>query len=242
MTISTSILFLLVFRTLFINDPQPAPARDIELVIDHAFGPEHLTLEKGYTVGNQVVTFTRLKYYVSNVTLRHADGTTWRDTEKYHLVEVDEETAAVATIKLKDVPLKKLAELKFSIGVDSVDNHSGDQEGVLNPDYGMFWMWETGYVFFKVEGYRASGEHDRGAFVYHVGRDNCFRTARLEIPGDVTAQASTLRVAADVSGIFKGLVGQQLRESKANASISVMGGPKALEAADNFVKIFSIAR
>lgn len=69
----------------------------------------------------------------------------------------------------------------FSVGVDSVANHSDpaswDSNHALssnNPDHA-FWSWNSGYIFIKVEGTVDTTANMSGTanapFVYHIGMD-----------------------------------------------------------------------
>ena len=244
------IILLLLPQVLTLRNPadRNLPAR-MALHIIHKFGEEELKLDKGYTtfLGDKI-TLTKFKYYLSNIELIQNDGSVWRQPKSYHLMEVNDETSSAFQINLENIPLGEYTQLSFSIGVDSVNNHSGKQEGVLDPDYGMFWMWETGYVFFKIEGFYQTPIGSKGAMVYHVGRDNCYRKINLKIPSnqrqvnqDVNSQ---LYVIADLKKVFGGFPNASidLKAPADKSSISVMGGDKALKVANNFAQIFSIKK
>src|SRR4029079_5617155 len=135
-----------------------------------------LSLDRDYkTLNNTTIVLSKFKYYVSNIQLTREDGTVWKEQKSYHLVEVNEEQTDHTIINLEGVPQGSYKELSFFIGIDSVANHSGEQEGVLDPDYGMFWMWQTGYTFFKIEGLYTNATGKRNALVLHVGNDNCYK-------------------------------------------------------------------
>jgi hypothetical protein len=100
------------------------------------------------TPNNDSVSFTKFKYYISNVKLLRADGTTYNENESYHLI--DEETAASKTISINNVPFGSYTGISFMIGVDSTRNVSGSQTGALDPALGMFWTWNSGYIMAKL--------------------------------------------------------------------------------------------
>jgi hypothetical protein len=191
------------------------------------------------------VTLTKFKYYLGNIELKSKDGGAWRSSQKYYLIDINDETSSEFTISLPDAPAGEYVQLSFAIGVDSISNHSGVQEGALDPDHGMFWMWETGYVFFKVEGYYTSTQGQSGAMVYHIGRDNCYKKVHLNLPKGlqiIPGGTCRLNVGADVRKVFGGHkdAAINLTASHGARSISVMGGEKAPKVANNFVQIFSI--
>ena len=233
----------------FRNPADKTLASSVELHIIHKFGEEELKLDRVYeTFLNDDITLTKFKYYLSNIELTKNDGTIWKSPQRYHLVEVNDETSSTFQIKLQDLPRGEYSQLSFAIGVDSVNNHSGKQEGALDPDYGMFWIWETGYVFFKIEGFYHRPVGDKGAMVYHVGRDNCYRKISLKIPSNrlqVSQNAGNqLHIVADVKKLFGGFKGASidLKAPADKSSISVMGGDKALKVANNFTQMFSLEK
>ena len=55
------------------------------------------------------------------------------------------------------------------LGVDSARNVSGVQSGALDPVKGMFWTWNSGYIYTKLEGTSPSSSQVNGKFEYHIG-------------------------------------------------------------------------
>ena len=90
-----------------------------------------------------------LKYYVSNFTLVKADGSE-TNFKNYQLLDASEPSSL--TFALDSVLNGEYTSVKFLIGVDSSRNHTGVQDGALDPVHGMIWSWNTGYIFFKHEG------------------------------------------------------------------------------------------
>jgi hypothetical protein len=211
------------------------------------FGKEKLQLNHVYTslLGDKI-SITRFKFYLSNIMLTRADGTIWRQKNSYHLVEVSEDTDPVILIHLADVPPGKYTRLSFAIGVDSLSNHSGEQAGVLDPDYGMFWMWETGYIFFKCEGFYHQPDGAKGPIVYHIGRDQCYRRVTLDLisKGLIVGQkrAGSLHIQADAARIFGGFprAALDVKMPADQSAVSVMGGNTAPGIANNYKEMFSL--
>lgn len=221
----------------------PVPATKLHFV--HRFGSKTFQLNAPYqTLNSDQVTFTRFKYYVSNVTLYRKDGTTWQQPESYHLIDVSEEAESLPEILLNSLPSSEYTHLSFAIGVDSIRNHSGEQIGALNPDNGMFWMWESGYVFLKSEGYVHNQPGKRGAMVHHIGRDECYQVIKLPLQQKKIADSNQINVAVDVQKLFGGFRGAAVRV-KAPADHSpmrMMGGKDARLIAKNYAQMFSIQR
>jgi hypothetical protein len=106
---------------------------------------------------------TRLKYYISNLQLL-SNKTKPRRITSVHLIDA----ADPQNIYLDSYTVE-YDQVSFTIGVDSALNCSGAQSGALDPVNGMFWTWNTGYIYFKLEGYSAESTNDLQKIEYHIG-------------------------------------------------------------------------
>lgn len=142
--------------------------KDVGLKFDHKWGSSwgSFQMNETYThpATDESIKFQTLNYYISNVKFKKADGTWWSEEESYHLVKVGENT--VPELKVS-VPVGDYTAISYMIGVDSTRNVSGAQTGTLSPSHGMFWSWNTGYIFVKAEG--MSEDAPNGGFSYHLG-------------------------------------------------------------------------
>ena len=84
----------------------------------------------------------------------------------YFLVNQDEE--ASMAIEMDSLPLGLYKSIKFMIGVDSTRNVSGSQTGALDPANGMFWTWNSGYIFLKMEGTSPVIPNTGHNFTFHI--------------------------------------------------------------------------
>lgn len=180
----------------------PGASTGRTVIVRPWFGPAPLQLAApvGQTAAGDPVTVTAFRYYFGALTLRFADGSTYRDPVAYHLVDAEE--AASWTIALPDAPAKPIAALDFRLGVDSAANVAGALGGALDPALGMYWAWQSGYINAKVEG---TSPHRpalaRRAFAFHVGgyaRPNATCRA-VTLPCAAPTTAVTLTVLADVA-------------------------------------------
>lgn len=106
------------------------------------------------------------KYYISNIRLKKENGKEY-SCKEYFLINEEEEGSK--KIILKDIPEGTYKTLVFTIGVDSAHNCSGAQSGALDPANAMFWAWNTGYIFMKLEGKAATSSAPGKIFEYHIG-------------------------------------------------------------------------
>ena len=93
---------------------------------------------------------TTFKYYISNVSLIAKNGQSVAIPDSYFLVNAADSTTL--NQQITNIPEGKYTGISFIIGVDSLRNFAGAQTGVLDPAKGMFWSWNSGYIFVKFEG------------------------------------------------------------------------------------------
>ena len=138
--------------------------------ISHVWGmgnttPFELNTEYIHPMSNDTLTYTKLKYYVSNFKLKKSDGTWWTHPESYFLVDISD--ASSKTLTISNVPEGNYTEVSYMMGVDSLRNVSGAQTGALSTTNGMFWSWNSGYIMVKAEG--TSPNSGSGNFSFHLG-------------------------------------------------------------------------
>jgi hypothetical protein len=153
-----------------------------EAILQPEEGTTELTLQFQATVNNTDLvpvtkwytnvygdsfTVSKFNYYISGLKFKREDGMVFSEPESYHLIKhVESKTSFV----ISNLPLGNYTEVEFMIGVDSLHNVSGSQSGDLDPAQQMFWDWNTGYIFYKLEGlYKTSSSIERSDFGWHIG-------------------------------------------------------------------------
>lgn len=113
----------------------------------------------------ETYTVNKLKYYISNISLTETAGGKMHTPGGYFLVN------AASDENSFDISLSagKYNKLTFLLGVDSVKNCSGAQDGALDPLNDMFWTWNSGYVMFKLEGNSSASTADLNRIEHHLG-------------------------------------------------------------------------
>lgn len=209
---------------------------EMELEFEHTFGTANFAFNTAFTTDQgEEVNFSTLKYYVSNITLHHIDGSSWKQPESYYLVDLS--TPSTAMLHLHDVPTGDYSGITFTLGVDSTRNVSGAQEGALSVANNMFWSWNSGYIFAKFEG--TSPQSSTGGFSYHCGGFQGENKALQEITFDFTPatlrirqeSAPVVHLMADIKNIFD-QPGNQV--STAALGSMHMPGPNAKKIMSNF--------
>jgi hypothetical protein len=155
---------------------------------------------------NDTLTFTTLKYYVSNFKLKKEDGTWYTQPESYYLVDLS--VPSSTSITLSGIPAGNYTEVSYVLGVDSLRNVSGAQSGALSTTNGMFWSWNSGYIMVKAEG--TTPQSSSGSFAYHLGgfsgmngivtqRSTSFGSEKLVVS---TTSSSKIHFEVDPSALF----------------------------------------
>ena len=146
-----------------------AKVHTVNLLFEHQINGQELkfdTVNYQNKLG-QKYTMTMFKYYVSNIKVwNYENGLIYADTG-YYLVNVADSASCI--ISLKGVPVDDYDSLFFTLGVDSLHNCSGAQSGALDPVNGMFWTWNSGYIFMKMEGKSPASTQPGHTLEYHIG-------------------------------------------------------------------------
>jgi hypothetical protein len=148
---------------------------DLSVEFDNIAGSSDLQLNTGsYTNSSgETFTVTKLKYYVSNFVLTKTDGTIYTvpQDSSYFLIDESDGTEHAPVLH---VPEGEYKSVNFLVGVDSLRSTMdvSFRTGVLDPtsDGGdMYWGWNSGYIFFKMEGTSAASTATGNLFMYHIG-------------------------------------------------------------------------
>ena len=177
---------------------------------------------------------TRFRYYVSKIRCTDAAGVETLLSDRSYLV--DEADPASLQIILKG-PATHIRSLKFLLGVDSALNTSGVQEGDLDPARGMFWTWNSGYIFAKLEGKSDSSHAPAHLLTWDIGgfrgSSNAAREISLQVPAGDSRQ---LVIQADILQWFDG----RRPIGIAQHPVCHQPGPLAMQIADNYSTMFQI--
>lgn len=244
----SSFASLLVFAALSLTgceeDQDVTPqVGEFDVEFEHTVGTAPLVLAtRSYnTPAGDQFTVSTFQYYVSNIQLTKADGSKYVQPESYYLVDAAVDNSRKFT--LTDVPAGDYTGITFTIGVDSARNVSGAQTGALDTNNGMFWTWNSGYIYTKFEGFSPQAPKPAGAaagaLVFHIGGfktpNNTIRTvspafngAKLLVRPDHTPE---IHYTVDVLKMFTGPTTVRF------ATLSnTMGGANSVLVANNYAQ------
>lgn len=219
--------------------PAAATGPNLILRFHNRVGAEPLVLfDQTYQDGfGEPFIVTKFKYYISGIKVeRKGKGDTLLVDRPYLIDQADSTTQTLAI----PYPGGEAEVLTFYIGMDSVWNTYGAQSGSLDPLNGMFWTWNTGYIYGKLEGTSDSShapEHllnwDIGG--YHAGQNAERRVSLLVKQGTGTWQKPIV-IDADVLAWFN----TQHPLRIAISPVCHQPGALAMSLADNYARMFSV--
>lgn len=245
--LSLTMLLLLIFAYGCKRKDDPKPivptAPSLKLSFKNFVGNDTLSLNKEWyqNANGDSFSVTMYKYYISNIVLTKDDGSQFIDTNGYYLINSTD--AASKVIDIKNITAGSYTKIQFLVGVDSLRNVSGAQTGALDPFFGMFWDWNSGYIMAKLEGNSPQSPNLSKQFVYHVGgftgENNVLKTIQLTLPQKATVvsnSSSIIEIKSDVLEWFK---------SPTTISINsfpgaMNGGKPAKTISDNYADMFTI--
>lgn len=201
-----------------------APAPDTEktgqfsIEFDNIVGEETLGFEPRVYKNAKGESFRIkvLQYFISNIKLTKTDGSSYTvpQDDSYFLVNAADRATRFTKIK---VPEGNYDKLEFIIGVDSLRSVMPVEKrtGVLsfNPEEGhegggMYWGWNSGYIFFKMEGYcDLISDNQQGdptgnkQFKYHIGGFGGYNAPTLNNIKKITVDLKTAGIAQVRAGL-----------------------------------------
>lgn len=179
------VVVIVIFALACLSFQMKINKKDVPVSLYLNFQNEPLVLndKKYVTKTNDTVTITKMKFYLSNIVLELEDGTQYKESNSVHLV--DAENMGSLEFNLKNVPDLKIKKIRFNIGIDSLTNVSEKFDGDLDPALGMYWAWNTGYIYMKLEGKSSSCTSVKKEFQFHIGgylpKQNAMQEIELKI-------------------------------------------------------------
>lgn len=143
-------------------------AQSFDLHIAITFGKEPIAEDKWYvSAKGDSIQFDNVRFYLSNIEFEKENGTTFKDAQKAHLIDFLE--PSTLNISLQNIDYKDIKTMRFNIGIDSTTSVAGALGGDLDPQKGMYWAWQSGYINMKIEGRSPQCPNRKNVFQFHIG-------------------------------------------------------------------------
>jgi hypothetical protein len=148
--------------------------------------------------GDDSLNITGFKFYISDLCFNHQGIETGRDPVRFHLVDASDPYSL--TILIHD-SISEFDTISFGLGIDSITSVSGVFGGDLDPVYGMYWTWQSGYINLKLEGFSILSPRPDHSFQFHLGGyavpHNSYRVVKLP-----AKTSSNLEIRVDTGKFF----------------------------------------
>jgi hypothetical protein len=241
------------------EEPTPANSEEkgtLQVEFDNFAGNSDLVLGTSYnntnTQGEQL-TPDLLQYFISNVRLKKTDGSVYVIPQDSSYFLIKESDVSTQTINLRNIPAGDYNEITFTIGIDSLrstmpaDRRTGALD-VTGAAQGMYWSWNSGYIFVKFEGtspQAVTTNNTTGRFKYHIGgfggyssaATNNIRTKTISFGNNKATVRSNktpkVHLTVDVLKFLNGTTNVSLRNNP-----TVMSGAMSTNIANNIPAAF----
>ncbi len=230
-------VFLILFFT--ITYCSNAQQQKITIEFKHVVGTKKLNLfsDTFFNTFKEPFIVNRFKYYVSNFCLVYQNNKVDTITNSYFLIDEADSTSKTISLPINH---KKVKAIYFNIGVDSLRNCSGVQTDALDPMNGMFWTWNTGYVFAKLEGKSSVSTAPSNYFTYHIGgykkNENALQKIKLLLNSKKAIRNNTITIQANILAWFSSVKTITIKDNP----VCHQPGELALKIANNYCKMFTI--
>jgi len=191
------------------NESNLAP---FSVEFDNIIGDRTLTFNNTATpytnAAGEKFTVSMLQYFISNIKVATADGKEYvvKQDSSYFMIKSSDKATRFAKVR---VPEGDYTRLTFTLGVDSLRSTMGidKRTGVLDPsgDHdtgGMYWGWNSGYIFFRFEGNSNVISDDvngdptgKKQFKYHIGGFGGYNAPTINNIKTITVDLTTAGIA-----------------------------------------------
>ena len=240
------------------NNDTIVPTSTVQLNFDNVVGNEDLILDSGtYTnYFEQRFHIAKFNYFISNVALfneRNEMISIYKDSSYFLIKEKD---AFSHNAILRNIPNGNYTSIQFTIGVDSLKSTAPLNQRTSSLDPGgyaadMYWTWNQGYIFMKLEchPYKVRGDTTIGIpYVYHIGgfggyntpTINNIKTVQFAFPNTLKLDGSTTPTIHFKVDALKVLTGSTNIDFEKNPTVMLTNFSKNV--ADNYVDMFELTK
>jgi len=236
-------------------------AGNLAFTASTTFGSSAFTLDNEYTTpeGDKIKP-SEIRYWVSNVVLTKADGSTYAVPNAYYLIqqckaqEVQEGSFTMPatkreTVNIANIPAGTYTGVTFSIGVDSEHNDNlslqSGELSILQNMTNISWMWHTSYIFSKIGGTYTNGNGETFSFLFETGTNDVYKTITKTFSQPIRIDGlkpATITMNVDAAKLFTGI---KITDAKRSGNVYTIGAatPELMaKLATNYTNAFTLER
>lgn len=176
---------LVIFNSCKKDETPQETLGQIFLEFEPRFGNQAFDFDFEYQLSNgEKVKFSDFKYFVSNIEFLKDDEVVYKVPTEESYFFIENKKVDSRKIKISNVPLDEYTSIRFIVGVDSLMSAKSPSEvpSALDPAdqaEGMYWSWNNGYIFLKVEGTHQPENGDLIPLGYHIGGFGGYNTPTI---------------------------------------------------------------
>ncbi len=242
------------------SEIDPSRKGYISIEFDNKVGNLGLVIDSPFYTNSygQNYAISKVDYFVSNIVFINADGSNYVVPQDSSYFLIKESDASTREIKFR-IPEGNYVGVKFMIGIDSLRNTKpvSERQGVLDVGgaaAGMYWTWNSGYIFLKMEGSYDDPNDSvltRSPLTYHIGGFGgispnntinniknislAFGTENAEVREAYGDEGAMIHLNVDASKVVDGST-----KVNFNTNSFVMFTPYSINIANNYAAMFSI--
>lgn len=193
-----------------VTTPVTEEKASLHLHIDHKFNTDNFSLDQNFTLtSGEVLKFSTAQFYLGNYKLMDDDQNMTKFDDKYILID-----PSISHQDIGEMDAQHYHMVMLNVGVDSATNKDfqpidfADGYALAAQLNNMWWSWNAGYIFFKLEGqidHDADGTFD-DVFEYHIGTDANRLDLQKMVHSDVAAgEELEIDFKVDYAKFFTGL-------------------------------------
>lgn len=229
----------------------------VELEFDNLYDGQKLVLNT-QTYKNAVgeeLTISMFDYFISNIRFTKENGEVFTVPQKDSYFIVKHSDAASKKFIVPGVPQGKYKEIKFIVGVDSMRNTMdvSERTGALDVGgkaQGMYWSWNSGYIFVKMEGTSPAAPLNQTTgqrgFRFHIGGFGGMNSKTINNIKDITlvsdktftveeSKTPHAHIFVDASKLMNGSTNVSIAQNH-----TTMFNPFSVNIANNYVSMFKL--
>lgn len=224
-------------------------AAPLELRVNLLVGDKPLTDGLSSNAAGNQYQVDLLRFYVGQVALVKNDGTEV-GLSGLNLAEYKRGNSSQDVLIFKaDAPAGDYAGIRFVVGVPREQNHmdAAKQQAPLGVGGGMYWSWNAGYMFYRLEG-KFMNQGKPTPFLMHLGTDafaqhvDLSDLMRNSIKISVGKDTAVVRVSLDINKMFSAGVGGEPYNLASDRYRIVQGGPVSAQAYLNLQGAWSMVK
>lgn len=236
----------------FVNPPKAKTNGTLVLKFNNLFNNQAVEFGKEYTNAHgEKLTLKTLNYFISNIKLTLKGGGEYIVPQDSCYFLVKQSDIGTQQIVLHNLPAAKYTAISFMVGIDSTRNTTdiSRRTGTLDVGgtaKGMYWSWNSGYIFFKMEGQSPVIPDSVGNnFYYHIGgfggfqskTINNIRTKSLSFNESVSNKNKipVINIDVDVAALFNYKTPILLAKDP-----DVMWGELSVKISENYISTFNL--